>query len=153
VLTTPRADQILKVNDVLSVDEEHGIVVGWAIVCTKDGEPYYDLNVDRDGVHKGKRVPEHITPAAVIKAMIDAAEVGVMAGNEMHEGPETGHFVGMFFMDQAIAKSLGMTTTTEGLLVQYKPEPDVLAKFKDGTYTGFSIEGARIEYEEIEEAA
>jgi len=150
---TDKAGQLLKVNDVLAVDEEHGIVVGWAIVCTKDGQPYYDLNVDRDGVRKGERVPEHITKSAVIKALIDAAQVGVMAGNEMHEGPETGQFVGMFYMDADIAKSLGMTTTTEGLLVQYKPEPEVLAKFKNGTYTGFSIEGARVEFEEIEEAA
>lgn len=146
------SNRLIKVNEVLSIDEEHGIVVGWAIVCTKDGQPYYDLNVDRDGPLKGEKVPEHITKSAVIKALIDAAEVGVMSGNEMHEGPETGHFVGMFFMDSDIAKALGMTTTTEGLLVQYKPEPAVLEKFKNGTYTGFSIEGARVEFE-LEEAA
>ena len=34
------------------------------------------------------------------------------------------------------------------LFARYKPEPDVLAKFKDGTYTGFSMEGARVTFEE-----
>lgn len=146
-------NRLLKVNELLSVDEEHGLVVGWAIVSTIDGEPYYDLNVDRDGVHKGEQVPEHITETAIIKAMIDAANVGVMAGNEMHDGPDCGVYVGMFVITQDIAKSMGMTTSKTGLAVQYHPTPEVLAKFKNGTYTGFSIEGARIEHEELEEAA
>lgn len=144
-------DRIIKVNDGLKLDTEHGIVVGWAIVSTVDGEPYYDLNIDPDGVHKGKRVPENITEDAVIKALVEAANAGIMAGNEEHSGPDTGHYIGLFAMTGDIAKALDITTKKTGLLVQYKPEPDVLAKFKSGEYTGFSIEGARISYNEVDE--
>lgn len=149
---------LAKTDGELKVSAEHGVVSGWAIVCkvfnatTGQWEDYYDLNVDQDGVHKGKRVPENITGDAVIKALIDAAEVGVMVGNEMHAGPDSGKFLGMVYIDDEIAKASGMTTVKAGLFVQYKPTPEVLEKFKDGTYTGFSIEGGRIESELLEDA-
>lgn len=146
------SDRLIKVNDQLQVDEEHGIVVGFGIVSMIDGQPYYDLNIDTDGVHKGQAVPEHITEDAVIASLVDASEVGILPGNEMHAGPDTGHYVGLFPLTTDIAKALGITTSRTGLLVAYKPAPDVLAKFKDGTYTGFSIEGARIKHEELPDA-
>lgn len=142
--------KIVKVSDVLSVDEEHGVVIGWAIVCKMDGEDYYDLNVDQDGPHAGERVPEHITEDCMFKAAAEAVGGGLLAGNEMHAGPDSGHYVFLFPMTTDIAKSLDITTKRTGLLVGYKPETEVLAKFKDGTYKGFSIEGARVTYEEAE---
>jgi hypothetical protein len=151
-LTTAAASKILKVNDVLSVDEEHGLVLGFAIVCKVDGEDYYDLNVDVDGVHKGKRVPEHITEDCMFKAAAEAVEAGQVAGNDMHDGPDSGSYHFMFPLTTEIAKALDITTKRTGLLVGYKPEPEVLAKFKNGTYTGFSIEGARIEHTEVADA-
>jgi hypothetical protein len=45
---------------------------------------------------------------------------------------------------------MGVETRTTGLMVAYKPPPEVLAKFVDGTYKGFSIEGRRITVEEHE---
>lgn len=139
------------VGEVAGVDEAHGLVFGFAIVCTKDGEDYYDLNVDLEGIHKGKAVPEHITEDAMFKAAADAAEVGVqMPGNDMHAGPDTGSYWFMFPLTTEIAKAMDITTTRTGLMVGYKPEPDVLEKFKDGTYTGFSIEGARVTIEEVD---
>jgi hypothetical protein len=152
-VATANDDKILKVSEVLSVDEEHGIVIGWGIVCKVDGEPYYDLNIDTDGVHKGKRVPEHITEDAMFKAAAEAVSDGLLAGNEMHDGPDSGHYCFLFPLTDAIAKALDITTKRTGLLLGYKPEPEVLAKFKNGTYTGFSIEGARVEFEELEDAA
>jgi len=149
-LSTAAAKKIVKVNDVLSVDEEHGLVIGWAIVCKLNGEDYYDLNVDTDGVHKGKRVPEHITEDCMFKAAAEAAEAGQCPGNDMHAGPDAGSYHFMFPMTTEIAKALDITTKRTGLLVGYKPPADILAKFKDGTYTGFSIEGARVSYEEVE---
>lgn len=140
---------LLKVNDVFSVDEEHGVVIGWAIVCKVDGEDYYDLNVDHDGPLKGQRVPEHITEDAMFKGAAEAVSEGLLAGNEMHAGPDSGHYVFLFPVTTEIAKALDITTKRTGLLVGYKPEPGVLAKFKDGTYTGFSIEGARVAFEEV----
>lgn len=144
---------IIKVNDVVNLDAEHGLVFGFAIVCTKDGEDYYDLNVDVEGIHKGKAVPENITEDAMFKAWVDASEAGVqMAGNVQHDGPDSGSYYSMFPLTGEIAKALDIDTKMTGLLVAYKPVPEVLEKFKDGTITGFSIEGARIEYEETEDA-
>lgn len=151
-MTITAASKIIKVNEVLSVDEEHGLVIGWAIVCKVDGEDYYDLNVDQEGPHKGERVPENITEDCMFKAAAEAAQAGQVAGNDMHDGPDTGSYHFMFPMTTEIAKSLGITTKRTGLLVGYKPEPEVLAKFKNGTYTGFSIEGARLAAEEVADA-
>lgn len=154
------ANKITKVNDVISVDVEHGLVFGYAIVSKRrdghDGEfeDYYDLNVDTDGVLKGQRVPEHITEDAMFKAAVDAAGTGLqMAGNVQHAGDDVGAYYFMFPVTEEIAKSLDWQVTKTGLVVGYHPaDDDTLAKFKDGTFTGFSIEGARVEYDEVEVA-
>lgn len=158
-MSTVDASKIIKVNDVLNVDEEHGLVFGYAITCkvrNADGEleDYYDLNVDREGVHKGKEVPENITENCMFKAAVDAAECGVqMPGNDMHEGPDVGSYYFMFPVTEEIAKALDWTVKKTGLVVGYHPgDADVLAKFKNGTYKGFSIEGARVSYEEVADA-
>lgn len=158
---TKAATKIVKVNDVINVDAEHGLVFGYAIVSktrdTHDGdfEDYFDLNIDTDGVHKGKRVPENITEEAMFKAAVDAAETGLqLPGDEQHAGPDVGSYYFMFPVTEEIAKSLDWQVKKTGLVVGYHPGDDeVLKKFKDGTYTGFSITGARVEYEEEEEAA
>lgn len=137
-------------SDILKVDEEHGLVFGFAIVCKLDGEDYYDLNIDRAGKHAGKRIPEHITEDAMFKGAADFAETA-RVGNEMHDGPDTGTYVFLFPLTTEIAKALDIETKRTGLLVAYKPEPDVLAKFKDGTYKGFSMEGSRVKHEEHED--
>ncbi len=70
---------------------------------------------------------------------------------EMHDEDTeeaSGIVVHSFPLTEEIAKSLEMDTKRTGLLVAYKPEPEVLAKFVDGTYTGFSMEGARVTFEE-----
>jgi hypothetical protein len=153
-LTTNTPSKIIKVNDVVNVDEEHGLVFGPAIVCKMADangvmQDYYDLNVDHAGVHKGERVPEHITENAMFKCAVEAVTSGVqMAGNVEHEGDDTGSYYFMFPVTTEIAKALGWTVQKTGLYVAYKPEPEVLKGFKDGTYTGFSIEGARVSYTE-----
>lgn len=136
-------------SQIMKVDEGLGLVFGFAIVCKVDGEDYFDLNIDTAGAHKGKRVPENITEDAMLEGAADAVAGGMLAGNEMHAGPDTGTFVFLFPLTTDIAKALDITTKRTGLLVAYKPTPDVLAKFKDGTYTGFSMEGARVEHEEL----
>lgn len=155
---TKAATKIVKVNDVINVDSEHGLVFGYAIVSKTreafDGEftDYYDLNVDTEGVHKGQRVPEHITEDAMFKAAVDAAETGLqMAGNVQHAGADVGAYYFMLPVTEEMAKALDWQVKKTGLVVGYHPnDAEVLQKFKDGTFTGFSIEGARVDYEEVE---
>lgn len=132
---------------IAKVDEGLGLVFGWAIVCKVDGQDYYDLNIDKGGQHAGKRVPEHIPEDTMLKASTDFM-LSDRVGNEMHAGPDSGTFAFAFPMTTEIAKAMGITTRKTGLMVAYKCEPAVLAKFRDGTYTGFSVEGRRLAFEE-----
>jgi hypothetical protein len=127
------------------VDKALGLVMGYAMICKVNGEPYYDLNLDADG----KRVPEHIPEDSMLKASMDFME-NSRIGNEMHSGDDKGIYIFAFPLTTEIAKAMGVETRTTGLMVAYKPPPDVLQKFIDGTYTGFSIEGRRITIEEHE---
>jgi hypothetical protein len=68
---------------------------------------------------------------------------------EMHQGEPKGSVVFAFPLTTDIAKSLGITTERTGLLIAMKPTAAVLEKFRDGTYTGFSIGGAYGEMEEV----
>lgn len=143
----------ISTSRIAKVDEGHGLVIGYAMVCKVDGQDYYDLNVDQEGPHVGKRVPEHIPEDSMFDCAVEAASTGIhMAGNDMHEGPDSGSYYFMFPLTTEIAKALDIEAKRTGLLVAYKPEPEVLAKFRDGTYTGFSIEGARITYQEVADA-
>lgn len=130
---------------IAKVDEGLGLVFGFAIVCKVNGEDYYDLNVDPSG----ERVPEHIPESTMTKAALDLSENGA-PGNEMHKGPDSGHYPFLFPLTTDIAKAMGITTEKTGLLCAYKPTPEVLAKFKSGEYTGFSIEGARVKSELVD---
>lgn len=131
---------------IAKVDEELGLVFGWAIVCKIGGEDYYDLNIDR---HTGEKVPEHIPEKAMVKAAADFM-LHSRNGNVMHTEKNSGTYVFAFPMTTDIAKAMGIETIKTGLMVAYKPEPDVLAKYKDGTFTGFSIEGRKLKTTEVE---
>jgi hypothetical protein len=135
---------------IAKVDDELGVVLGWAIVCKVKGEDYYDLNIDHDGPHAGKPVPEHVPEPTMAKAGLQFVDSGAI-GNEMHEGPDVGSYPFVFPMSSdAFAKLFGTDDVPPktGLLVGYRPPSDVLAKFKSGEYRGFSIEGSRISFEE-----
>lgn len=132
---------------IAKIDENLGLVFGWAIVCKIGGEDYYDLNVDRN---TGERVPEHIPEDAMLKAASDFMS-NSRAGNEMHAGPATGTYVFAFPLTTDISKAMGIDTHKTGLMVAYKPSAEVLKKYVDGTYKGFSIEGSKLEIEEIED--
>lgn len=132
---------------IAKVDEGLGLVFGYAIVCKVGGEDYYDLNIDHSGPHAGERVPEHVPEAVMTKAALELSECGA-PGNEMHDGPDVGHYPFLFPLTTEIAKALGITAEKTGLLVAYKPPADVLAKFKSNEYRGFSIEGRRLAYTE-----
>ena len=122
---------------IVKVDSDLGLVFGFAIVSTVEGNPYYDV--------QGDYIPE----TAMLKAATDFMENSRVA-RDMHRGDQSGHVVFAFPLTADIAKALGIETEKTGLLIAMKPEKDLLEKFQDGTYTGFSIGG---EYGEVEEAA
>jgi Putative phage serine protease XkdF len=120
--------------NVVKVDDALGLVFGYAIICKRDGSDYFDLQDD------------HIPEDAMLKAAADFMLHSRMS-KDMHEGDQDGHIVFAFPLTTDIAKALGIVTKDTGLLIAMKPSAEVLAKFKDGTYTGFSIGGSRLKDE------
>ncbi len=126
--------------EVVKVDEALGLVMGFAIVCTEEGEPYFDVQGD------------HIPEDSMLKASLDFMENSRTA-KEMHSGDGRGTVVFAWPMTSDVAKAFGMATNRTGLMVAVRPSDDaMLEKFRDGTYTGFSIGGKRIEDEEVGDA-
>jgi hypothetical protein len=68
----------------------------------------------------------------------------------MHSRSGAGQVLFAFPLTEEIAKSLDIVTKKTGLLIGMKPDEEMLEKFRDGTYTGFSIGGAYITNEEAE---
>lgn len=133
-----------------AIDEGEGIVYGWAVVSKVNGVDYYDLNIDHDGQHAGHRVPENVPEATLAKCALGFVDCGA-PGNEMHEGPDKGDFPFVMPMTTELFKGLfgsDQTPPKTGLIVGYRPPADVLTKFRSGEYSGFSIEGARLDYTE-----
>jgi len=126
--------------EVVKVSDELGLVFGLAIVCKVDGAPYFDLQGD------------HIPEDAMLKAVTDFM-IHSRVAKEMHSGKQIGDVVFAFPLTQEIADSLEITTKYTGCLVAMKPSPEVLAKFKSGEYSGFSIGGKRLHDEEAEKGA
>ncbi|WEX10288.1 XkdF-like putative serine protease domain-containing protein [Chelativorans sp. AA-79] len=125
---------------VFKVDESLGLVFGWAIVCKADGNEYFDSQGD------------HIPEDAMLKAAADFMANSRMA-KEMHAGSEKGSVVFAWPMTADIAKAMGIETNQTGLMIAMKPDsPAMLAKFKSGEYSGFSIGGRRIKDREVTDA-
>jgi hypothetical protein len=68
----------------------------------------------------------------------------------MHAGPDRGDFPFVMPMTTELFKGLfgDIEPPKTGLIVGYRPPADVLAKFRSGEYSGFSIEGSRLDYTE-----
>jgi hypothetical protein len=134
---TGQAKPTAKYAEVLKVDESLGLVLGWAIVCKKDGADYWDLQED------------HIPESSMLSAAVDFMQHSRVA-KEMHGGESAGSVLFAFPMTEDIAKAFGIETKTTGLMIAMKPDSDaMLAKFRDGTLTGFSIGGHRIHDEDV----
>lgn len=135
---------------VCKVDDALGLVFGYAIVCLEKGEPYFDSQDD------------HIPEDAMLKAASDFMQNSRTAG-DMHTDEDgvpvsvsgkpaakAGNIVFAFPLTTDIAKALGITTEKTGLLIAMKPDdPAILAKYKSGEYSGFSIGGNRVTDEEV----
>ncbi len=134
------SDRFSTSAEVVKVDEVLGLVMGFAIVCEEEGEPYFDVQGD------------HIPEDSMLKAALDFME-NSRTVKEMHVGASKGTVVFAWPMTTDIAKAFGIVTNRTGLMVALRPSDDaMLEKFRDGTYTGFSIGGKRIVDEEVEHA-
>lgn len=130
-------------SDFVKVDSELGLVFGWAIVCKKDGEEYFDL--------QGDHIPEDSMLEAATDFMLHCRKA-----KDMHvrgeEGDLPGSVVFAYPMTTDVAKAFGIKTKTTGLMIAMKPDsPEILEKFASGEYTGFSIGGNRIKDDPIED--
>lgn len=124
-------------TEILKFDENLGLVLGWAIVSTVDGEDYFDKQND------------HIPEDAMLKAATEFMSNSRVAG-AMHKAEERGTVVFAWPMTSEIAKSFDIETSKTGLMIGMLPDDDMLQKFKDGDFTGFSIGGKRGEDEVVE---
>lgn len=126
---------------IAKVDESLGLVFGWAIVNSINGEPYYDWNIDK---RTRQLVPEHITEDAMLKAALPFAQ-GDRAANDMHKGADIGSYPFIMPLTDDIAKAYGIQCDKRGLMVAFKPDDkEMLKQFADGRRKGFSIEGQRV---------
>lgn len=123
--------------DVCKVDESLGLVFGYGIVCTHGGSDYYDV--------QGDHIPEDAMLKAACDFMLGSRVQGDMhARDEQRRPVADGQVVFAFPLTADVAKALEIQTQRTGLLVAIKPSAEVLAKYRDGTYTGFSIGGVRL---------
>jgi len=126
------------------VNDELGLVFGWAICCTIDGQAYFDTQGD------------HIPEDAMLKAATDFMLHSRVAC-DMHEREpgsdipvENGTVVFCFPVTSDIAKAMGWITRQTGLAIAMKPDdPEILQKYRTGEYTGFSMGGDRVNDEEV----
>lgn len=122
------------------VDEELGLVMGFAIVCEDNGQPYFDVQGD------------HIPEGAMLKAALDFMQNSRTA-KEMHQGGEAGSVVFAWPMTKAVAKAFNVTTPRTGLMIAMRPGSEaMLSKFRSGEYGGFSIGGVRVRDEDVSNA-
>ena len=123
--------------EVFKVDEALGLVFGWGIICTEKGEDYFDT--------QGDHIPEDVMVTSTSDFMENAR-----IAKDMHQGDQHGTIVHSFPLTKEIASAMGIETEKTGWMVAMKPSAEILAKYADGTYTGFSI-GGGCSY--VEEAA
>lgn len=124
---------------VCKVDDELGLVFGFAMVCKIDDEAHFDL--------QGHHIPENTMLRVLTKFMSS----GNVIAKDMHSGEQIGTYVFAFPLTTDIAKSLGITVEQTGAIVALKPDsPEMLEKFKTGERTGFSIGGTNAVFEDAE---
>ena len=122
--------------EICKVDESLGLIFGWAVICKKDGQDYFDL--------QDHHIPENV----MLKASFDFMKAARLA-KEMHAESD-GSIVFAFPMTTEIAKALNINTNMTGLLIAHKPErAETLEKAKNGDYRGFSIGGELLDWEDV----
>lgn len=125
-------------TEVLKVSAELGIVFGWAVICSKNEERYFDLQDD------------HATEQAIIKGALDFM-LHSRKAKEMHWRSDAGEIPLAWPLTADVKKAFGIQCDKTGLMIAMKPDTEMFEKFKSGELTGFSIGGYCDEYEYIEE--
>lgn len=126
-------------TDILKVDDELGVVFGYAIVCReKDAQGNWQDHYDTQG--------HHIPESEMLKASIEFAQQQLTAlekraSKDMHEGDDIQEVVQMIAVTEELAKALEWDIKKTGLVIALKPTADVLALYKSGERTGFSMGG------------
>lgn len=127
-------DKLLKSVEVefFKVDEL-GILFGFAQFTKKDGESFFDSdNQTMDN------------PMLVINAWADFMEGHSVLKENHQQDTDIGKVIFAFPMIDDIAKSLGIETEKEGIIVGVKPTAEGMKKFKSGELTNFSIGGGAV---------
>ncbi len=127
-----------KIVKVDGVDQKLGLVFAKAIVCTIDGEPYYDLgSLDDDG----NAYADHVSPEEMTKAVTDFMQSARIT-DVMHDEQPDGVVVHSMPWTADVAKAFGEPAPkVEAWLVAFKPDATTFAKFVSGEFTGVSIGG------------
>ncbi len=121
---------------VAKVDTSLGLVFGWAIICTEDGQPYVDLQND------------YIPDDAMLKASTKFSK-GARTGADMHRVAD-GTIVHSMPLTAEVAKAYGIECDKTGWMIAMEPDnPETLEMFRTGERTGFSIGGSRIRDTEV----
>lgn len=124
---------LAKSMKVTKVDESLGLIIGYGIVCQRknaDGvwEDYYDL--------QGDHIPFHVAAKAVADFMANSRVV-----KEQHDGSQRGETVFAIAVDESIAKALGWTIEQTGVVIGVSVDDDLIAKYKSGERTEYSLGG------------
>ena len=125
---------------VIKVNDEQGLVYGWAYVSTEDGK----LLVDTQG--------DSIEPIEMEK-MATNFMLNSRNAKVMHKGENVGQFVHSLPLTNDIMKAFDIYSDREGWIVAMKPNSDdVMNAYKSGEYTGFSIGGKAGDVEDYDAA-
>jgi hypothetical protein len=109
-----------------------GLIFGWAIISSENGQPYYDTQGD------------HIPDDSMLRAATEFME-SKRTMKIMHGGKKVGTVVFAWPMTPEIAQAMGVKGNRTGLMIAVKPDnPNVLERFRNSQYTGFSIGGNRL---------
>jgi cation transport regulator ChaB len=125
---------------ITKVDEDRRLVMGWATVCTKGGEPVIDLQ-------------GHIIPPRVMEDAYHDFMLSSRRGNDMHDGEVDAVIVECCCLTAEKQAAMGISLGMEGAFVVMKVLDDAKwADVKAGNRPMFSI-GGRAWFEEVADAA
>ena len=117
------------------VDEELGIVYGFAAISKRDGKKYRDS--------QGEHIPENVMAKMAMNFM-----EGMRDAQFMHEDIKVGKVNQGLMLTDDVAKALGLTTNQTGFIIGMKVESaQAMDLIKSGKIRDFSIggKGKRIE--------